>query len=182
MNGARHCVQPKPNILFFENSWYLLARPGSALGSEPSADFLFGVMDGAEKNEEGKSLVGEFLSSYGVDVKRDLPAVVVFDISERSSERYYSEGVSQPSDVQAFLQGVLSGAVHPQYQGMWGKPERIWRSVKTMVPALAPLDVLPPFSFVIPGGLLLFFGLMRCLCFGDDEYEYEEEEDSKKTK
>eukprot|EP00937_MAST-01D_sp_MAST-1D-sp2_P002896 g2896.t1 len=163
-----------------------LARPGSAtapLGEEPSAKFLFGVMDGKEKNDEGKDLVGEFLAGYGVDVAKDLPQVVVFDIADRNAEAYYTGGVQAPAQVEAFVKGVLDGSVKPQYQGVWGKPEKIWRSVKSVAPFLAPLDVLPQFAFVVPSVLLLLFFVVRLLCLGDDDYEEEEEqEEDKKSK
>ena len=158
-----------------------LARPTtSKLPKALRETLLFGVMDGAEKDEKGKSLVQEFLSGYGVDVATGLPRVVVFDIADRSNERYFEEGARDAAATEALLLGIGDGSVTPRYQGMLGNLDKAWRWAKRVAPFLAPLDMLPRFSFAVPFGLLLMYGFLNMLCGGEDDEEEEEEEDPKK--
>lgn len=158
-----------------------LARPTSSkLPKALREQFLFGVMDGAEKDEKGKSLVADFLRDYGVNVATDLPRVLVFDIADRNNERYYEEGVGDAASMEALLVGIGDGSVTPRFQGMVGNLDKAWRWAKRVAPFLAPLDVLPRFSFAIPCGLVLLYGFLNMLCCGDDEEEEEEESDVKK--
>jgi protein disulfide-isomerase-like protein len=175
-------ANPKASVEWTKDLHRLALPSSSKLPKAVREQFLFGVMDGAEKDEKGKSLVQEFLSGYGVNIQADLPRVVVFDISDRNNERYYEEAVGDAAAAEALLLGIGDGTVTPRYQGMLGNLDKAWRWAKRVAPFLKALDFLPRFAFVAPFALLLLYGFLNMLCGADDEEEDDDDEsdDAKK--
>lgn len=164
--AAIYKTQEEKNHFF--DGFLKLARSGlsAAEGSEAAAyrRFYFGVMDGTEDK------VDEFLKGFGVDTANGLPAVVVFDMNTRGSEKYYNEDVTTLEELPDFLAGILDGNVTGQIEGFWGMPDRTWRTMKSFMPFLSALDFLPQYSLVAPIPLFMLYLFFKVLC-SDDDYE-----------
>lgn len=85
---------------------------------------------------------------------------------------FVNEGGAEPAE---FLRRVSAGEARAEYEGWWGKPERWWRTVLLWLPALAPLQVLPRYSFVAPLLILATILLARLLFWAPGDHHEKDE-------
>jgi hypothetical protein len=112
-------------------------------------EFVFALLDAAENEEHVRE---------AYKLRRDsAPRIVV--LKKKGPTR--SHATDTPGDtsslegMRAFLETVLSGEAHFEFEGIWGLPDRWWAKMKSYVPALSKLDWLPRWSITGTVGLLV---------------------------
>ena len=92
----------------------------------------------------------EYINSTYFLSRESMPRLVV--LRRTGSNRAFAISESGEVDrgvksMRAFLERVHDGGVRWEYEGLWGAPDRWWRTAKRHVPPLAALDWLPSYTF-----------------------------------
>ena len=105
--------------------------------------FTFAVLDGRKW--------ADFAAEHLVTLAQ-MPRLLVLK-DGRGTWYNDANAAGDAASMRAFLDDVTLGNARAEYEGMWGMPDRWWRTASATVPPLAALDVLPRYTVV---GALVF--------------------------
>ena len=114
--------------------------------------FTFAVLDGRKW--------ADFAAEHLVTLAQ-MPRLLVLK-DGRGTWYNDANAAGDAASMRAFLDDVTLGNARAEYEGMWGMPDRWWRTASATVPPLAALDVLP--RYTVAGALAIAVLSLLCMC------------------